>query len=129
MAEAYTGDYTALRAAATACMRDTCQIGVQAYVSGDDPGNVTYTYSTAIPCGLKATTQGELADGSQATLTTAELRVPWGTSIKSGDRVKMTTQAGVSLTTKLLYAVDGEPYQTLAAVRCKLKRITEDSVL
>jgi len=130
MGEAYTGDYTDLRAAAEAAMRDTCKIGVIGAPASDDPGSVAYSYGSEIACGLLLKTRGELAaDGSQHTLTTAVLRLPWGTSIGEGDRVQIVTQGGDILTEANLYAVDGAPFQSLISTQVNLKRIDTDSVL
>jgi hypothetical protein len=125
-----TGEYEAIRAASIEAMRDTCKIGVRGIASGDDPGAATYTYGAAIACGLYASTSGEIQDtGAQATITDAILRLPWGTAIATGDRIQIVTQAGQTLIAGTNYAVDGEPYQCLANIRVKLKKLTGASVL
>jgi len=129
MTEAFTGEYADLRAAAQAAMRDTCQIGTRSTPTGNDPGAVTWTYATAIPCGLSVMTRGETVDGAQATLTDAVLRLPWGTAITSSNRVKLSTQAGVTLSPAPVYAVQGEPYQHVSNVQVRLARVTGESVL
>jgi hypothetical protein len=126
MSEIFTGEYSDLRAAATASMRDKCKIGTRIASATVDPSNVSYTYGTEKSCGLLIKTRGELAaDGSQATLTDALLRLPWGTAITSTDRVQITEQGGDAKTD--VYAVDGAPYQSLINVTVRLKRITGNS--
>lgn len=125
----FEGEYESLRTAATEVMRDTCKIGVRSASTTDDPNTVTYSYGSTIACGLDVSTKGEITDdGSQATLTDALLRLPWGTTITSSDRVQIVTQAGETLTDSY-YAVDGEPYQCLINLRVRLKKLTGASVL
>ena len=129
MTEAYTNEYTDIRTAATAAMRDTCQVGTQSAPTDNDPASVVWTYSATISCGLTVETRGETRDGAQATLTEATLRVPWGTAISTGDRIKLISQAGVVLSPSPVYAVDGEPYQHIANVQVRLVRLTGESIL
>jgi hypothetical protein len=130
MGEAYTNEYSEIRAAASASMRDTCQIGSASATTDNDPANVTWTYATAIACGLKVTTKSEVIEnGSQATVTHAELRLPWGTSVGTGNRVKMITQAGATLSPSPVYAVIGEPYHHIGNVRVNLTLLTGNSIL
>lgn len=128
MSEAFTGEYADLRAASVATFRDKCKIGVRAESSTNDPSEVTFTYGSEIACGLHVTTRGEVtADGSQATITNALLRLPWGTSINTSDRIWITEQGDTDVS--VYYAVDGAPYQSLANVTVRLKRITGSSDL
>lgn len=129
MSEAYTNEYTEMRTAATAAMRDTCKIGTASASSDNDPANVTWTYGDAIACGLKVSTRSEVDNGSQATVTDATLRLPWGTSVNTGSRIKMITQAGATLSPSPVYAVVGAPYQHIANVQVKLTLLTGESAL
>ena len=129
MSEAFGGEYADIRTAAQAAMRDTCQTGTRGTPTGNDPGAVSWTYATAIPCGLHVTTKGETVDGAQATVTDAVLRLPWGTVINSSNRVKMITQAGDTLSPSPVYAVQGDPYQHISNVQARLVRVTGESVL
>jgi hypothetical protein len=130
MAEAYTNEYSEIRAAATAAMRDTCQIGTASATTDNDPSNVTWTYATAIACGLKVATKSEVTEnGSQATVTHAELRLPWGTTIGTANRIKLITQAGATLSPSPVYAVIGEPYQHIGNIRVNLTLLVGNSAL
>ena len=129
MSEAYTGEYAAIRAQALACMRDACKVGVRSAPVSDDPGDVTYTYGAEIACGIEISTRGEVDNGSQVTLTDIVCRLPWGTAIADGSRIQITKQAGATVSTDNVYAVDGAPYGNLACVRARLKRLTGASVL
>ena len=129
MSEAYTNEYADIRTAAETAMRDTCKIGSASASTDNDPGNVTWTYGDAIACGLKVTTRSEVDDGSQATVTDAELRLPWNTSIGTESRVQIITQAGVTLSPSPVYAVIGEPFQHVGNVRVKLSLLTGNSTL
>jgi hypothetical protein len=128
MSEAFTGEYASMRAASAATFRDKCKIGVRAASTTTDPSDVTFTYGSEIACGLHVTTRGEVTgDGSQATITNALLRLPWGTSINVSDRIWITEQGDTDVS--IYYAVDGAPYQSLINTVVRLKRITGSSDL
>jgi hypothetical protein len=113
-----------LREASEATMRDECQIGIRSAASRNDPGAVTWAWSAALVCGLSLSTRGEVAgNGSQATLTDAVLRLPWGTDVTGIDRVRITKIAGETLDVAQEYAADGAPYGTLANLVVRLKRL------
>jgi hypothetical protein len=128
MSEAFTGEYADMRTASQATFRDKCKIGVRSASSTVDPSDVTFAYGSEIACGLSVTTRGEIAgDGSQATITNALLRLPWGTTINTSDRIQITEQGGTDVS--VYYAVDGAPYQSLINTTVRLKRITGSSDL
>ena len=129
MSESFTNEFSDIQAAATAAMRDTCKIGTMSATTDNDPGNVTWTYGDAMNCGLKVTTKGEIDDGSQATVTDAVLRLPWGTSVSTANRIKMITQAETTLSPSPVYAVDGDSFEHIANVSVRLTRLTGSSVL
>ena len=75
MAEAYTGDYAAIRSAAESTFRDKCKIGTATRASGYEPNALTWTYGSEIACGFDAAKSTEVSDGSAATLADAVMRL------------------------------------------------------
>ena len=117
-----------LREAAEATMRDECEIGIRSSASGNDPGAVTWSWGAAVICGLSLSTRGEVgANGSQATLTDAVLRLPWDTDVSGIDRIRITKIAGAALDVAQEYGIDGDPYGTIANLVVRLKRLTGKS--
>ena len=128
MSEVFTDEYAELRAAAVAIFRDKCKIGTRSSSSTVDPSEGTFTYGSEIACGFSVTTAGELdPTGAQATITNAILRLPWGTAINTSDRIWITEQGDTDVS--IYYAVDGAPYQSIANIIVRLRRITGSSDL
>ena len=120
----------AIRDAAEATMRDTCQIGVRGVPTGDDPGAVDWTYGDVIKCGYHPQTRSETTEtGAQVTITEATIRLPWGTVVGTEDRVRVVSQSGEAFTVPPVYAATGATFGSLATFMLKCHRITEASTL
>ena len=118
-----------IRADAVATMRDTCRIGTRGAPSDRDPGAHNWTYGDEIPCGHRPRTTGEvLADGSHATLSFAEIRLPWGTVTEASGRVRITKIAGEAVSGHE-YGIEGADYGNLVCLRIAAKRLTGDTTL
>ncbi len=117
-----------MRDAAVHCMLDKCQLGTPTLEGSGDPTAVTWTWSNDVECGFDASASREVADGSQASMTDAVLRLPLNVTVRSDMRVRMTYRSGLPVLPEY-YAVLGEPRRGLSAQQVYLRRLTGESVL
>lgn len=111
-------------------MRDMCVIMKRQPATGNDPGDVAFADTDEIACGYYPRTKSQVLDnGSQATVTEAEIRLPWGTLIGTEDRIRITAQGGETLDPAPVYGVVGAPYGVVISVIVKALRLTPESVL
>lgn len=119
-----------IRSAAKSAMRDSCQIGQRQAPTSNDPGDVSFTWGAEIACGYLPKTKSEMLDnGSQATVTTATIRLPWGTLVSTQDRIRITKQAGVALSPMPQYGIVGAHFGALANFVVEGIALTGGSVL
>jgi len=116
-----------MTAAAEAVMHDLCEIGAMTRTA-DAHGQLipSYSYGASIVCGFDPTggrgAREAVTMSSGVTLSeqTPTVRLPLGTVVLQGDRVKITTRAGVALTSALVYDVVGAVRQGLTSVLVSL---------
>lgn len=106
------------QAAAAVTMQDTCVIQYATSGAANAYGvpTVAYTAGTPTPCGYKARSSKEVQQGNETVIIDAELRLPYGTDIKSNARVTLTHRFGVELAIKPTFNVIGEPEQGFSAI-------------
>ena len=127
MAEAYTGDYAAIRSAAESTFRDKCKIGTATRASGYEPNALTWTYGSEIACGFDAAKSTEVSDGSAATMTDAVCRIGLSNTITGHNRIQVTERNTTDVTE--YYAIIGEPRRGLSCWVLNLKRLTGNSAI
>ena len=121
-------EYSRMRSTCVATFFDSCKLGTAtAAAFGSDPGASTYSYANDIDCGFQSDPKmrgAESADGTQAALIDAVLRLPVDTDITNIDRVQMTARHGTALDPVEYYTIDGKPALGPSALVLKLKLIT-----
>jgi hypothetical protein len=115
-----------IAAASADCLFDSCQIAPRVETSSGPYSTPAWTYGATIACGFQALSNSE-ADGSQFGTNKARLRVPIGTAITSGSRVKIISKFGATLTTSPTFAVVGEPSRGAAFLTCDLDYVAAGS--
>lgn len=100
-------EITRMRTMAVALMTDTCQLGTSSVSTSGAYPVETLTYGSTIACGFKSDGNREAADGSQAPMDSATLRLPLGTSVKSTSHVKVVSVRGTTLSQSEEYRVIG----------------------
>jgi len=116
-----------MRTAQADCMQDACQLGTQTAIStrtGPEPMSATWTWATAIACGVEQNPSGESGDGSESPIAQAAVRVPTSTTIANVQRVKVTKRYGETLTTPIIYGVVGEPERGPSAIVIRCDELT-----
>lgn len=106
------------QAAATLTMLDTCIVhsyGAGATDTYGVPG-ASYTAGAPTACGYKPRSSREVQQGNETVKVDAELRLPYGTAIKSLDRIELTHRYGDALNPTLLFEVVGLPAIGLSAI-------------
>ena len=127
--ELSTTELACITAGAEDSMRDECTIGTRS-ISGTGPSRpASYAYGSAIACGFDASKSKEVADGSQATLTDAVIRIPLTTVVTGVDRVQVTKRDLTALASPEFYAILGEPRRGISALVLNCKRIVGNSTL
>lgn len=106
------------QARAAETMQDTCLIQYPTSGAANAYGVPVVTYSAGIssPCGYKARSSREVQQGNETVIIDAELRLPYGTTIDSKARIKLTHRFGQELTVKPTFNVIGEPEQGFTAI-------------
>lgn len=106
------------QAAAVPTMLDTCIVHSYSAGATDSYGvpGAGYTAGQPVQCGYKPRSSREVQQGNETVKIDAELRLPYGTAIKSLDRVELTHRYGDALTPTLLFEVAGQPAIGLSAV-------------
>ena len=117
-------EYTDLYADTTETFHDLCRIGSGAIIGGYDPSAKTWIYGAEIACGFNASKSREVNNGSQATLTDAELRVGLDNLISGTDRILLTGRHGETVTE--YYEIVGAPRRGISCFVLNLKRIAGD---
>ena len=115
-------------------MQDTLQIGTGTggrASFGNAPGATTWAYDDTNPvrCFVDSAKSGEVKDGTEVTITDAEIRVPLGSSITAKSRVKVTHRFRETLDTPEIYAVIGAPKNGRSSMVLNCKRVTGESRL
>jgi hypothetical protein len=90
-------------------------------------GTPTVTYeadATATICSLNDTRADEVHTTAQLDTHDAVVRFPDGTTIDNRDRVQLTVRLTKTLTTPILYEIDGEIERGLMEIVCPLKLYT-----
>jgi hypothetical protein len=126
-----TAELASLREHAEASMLDACVLGTLAE-SGSGWGTSsapTWTYATTeIACGVGPQQSDQVQDGSGATITHVDIRLPHGAAVTGQHRIKVTKRFGVALATPEYYAIDGAPHSGVSAIICRTRRITGASL-
>lgn len=119
------GEIARMRSTAAETFLDSCRLGDPTSSSwGSDPGSDSYAYGAEIPCGFDMAPAGEAAEGSQAPVVDALLRLPVGTVVSGKHRVRITKRHGEALSPPQDYTVDGEPDRGVSALVLKLQAVT-----
>ena len=122
-----SGRLTMVRRRAATSLLDICQIGVKSGGAwGADPGDKTWTYGSAIACGVDLSGQSESADGAQAPQADATITLPHGTTVTAADRIKVTYRLGADVT-DLEYTISGTPRHGLYGLVCVCQLVTGTS--
>lgn len=120
-----------LREHAEASMLDACVLGSLSE-SGSGWGTSSapaWTYSTTeIACGVGPQKSDQVMDGSGATITHVDIRLPHGTVVTGQQRIKVTKRFGVALATPEYYAIEGAPHSGVSGIICRTRRITGASL-
>jgi hypothetical protein len=118
-----TAEMTRIKAAQAETFRDTCQIGTLTVTHGSVYETESYSYATAIACGFKAGGGKETADGSQTAINSASVRLPFGTTVTSKDRIKLVSRFGTALAAAVEYKILGAPETGPTAITLQLQAI------
>ena len=122
-----SGRLTMVRRRAATSLLDTCQIGVRSSGNfGDPSGTASYSYGSAIACGVDLSGQSESADGAQAPQADATITLPHGTTVTAADRIKVTYRLGADVT-DLEYTISGTPRHGLYGLVCACQLVTGTS--
>lgn len=115
-------------------LRDTCLIGTQAAPVAPEPVGA-WTYSaTEIRCRFAQTSgrlgyQAEVPIATGQELTDGTIRLPAGTTVTAGNRLKVTKKNYTTLATAQEYEIVGEPQSVrTAGIVCNVRRIAGNSV-
>ena len=113
---------------------DTLQVGT---LSGDmwgaTPDTPTWTYDIVnvlhgfVKHVVSRVVDGEVADGSEAPIVNATIYLPFGTSVTSGQRLKLTHRDRTALGAVEIYAIIGNPQQARTCLALNAKQITGES--
>lgn len=120
-------EISALREASEATMGDACKIGTQTQSGWGVNPSESWTYGAPVDCGVDTSRSRQAMDGSEATLTDALIRLPQGTTIGTGSRIKVTYRHGAALAEPEVYAVLGAPRNGLSCIVCACRRLTGES--
>lgn len=113
-----------MRSEMSSTFLDTCKIGTKSGGAwGTDPGEKSYSYGSAIACGVDLAGQSESFDGSQATEVDAVITLPHGTTVTAVDRIKVAHRLGVDVS-DLEYSIHGTPKHGLFGLICNCKLTT-----
>lgn len=117
-----------IRSENVSLMHDTCV--VQTYTVGTADGHgqpaITYVDGSAIVCGFKFNTPRMIQGAPDVPIRISEatVRLPLGTTIAAGDRIKITKRQGVALSTALVFEIIGHSRQGLGCLIVDLERST-----
>ena len=107
---------------------DTCVM--QAYTVGTADGHgqpaITYVDGSALACGFKFNTPRMIQGAPDVPVRVSEatVRLPLGTTIAAGDRIKVTKRQGVTLSAALVFEIIGHARQGLGCLVLDLERST-----
>jgi hypothetical protein len=118
-----TTETTRMKATVAESFNDTCQIGTLTTTQGGVYNTESYSYATAIPCGFKAKGGKETSDGSQTAINSGSVRLPFGTTVTSKDRIKLVSRFGVALAAAIEFKILGAPEQGPTAITLQLQAI------
>jgi head-tail adaptor len=107
-------------------LNDICQIAARVQTQ-DSYGEMVETwpsYATAIACGVTAPGgRVHIRGDAVIVVTSTTVRLPLGTVIAAGDRLKITKRYGVALSPALVYEVVGYPQIGPTAIIVELQEI------
>lgn len=110
-------------------MQDTCKVGVYSSGSTDGYGvpNPTYTYGSALQCGLEHVRPREVQASGQVAVISARLRLPIGTLIATRDRIQVTHRYGAALASAQVFEIVGPPERGPSGLVVNLMVVTDGS--
>lgn len=125
-----TAEIACIQADAEETMLDTCKVANRVvdteWGSGTDD-EPTFTFGSAISCGVNQNPKGENREGDQSPLIDAKIRLPAATTIVQEDRIQVTHRFGTALGTAEVYSVAQPPRVGVSAIVVVCKLVTGES--
>ena len=122
-----------IKNAVESTMFDTCLLGNRndaASWGSSVAGEAVWDYDiTETACGLNDNKSRQVADGSDATITEAVIRLPLASVVNSSSRIQVVGRFGATLATPLFYEIVGNPRIGVSSITCNCNRITGESRL